>query len=170
MRYMKKHANNKKATQNNLLSSWLCFVPRDSVFPDPMVLLGWIAAVTRSVKVVDWLKSSSVKVVDWLKSCGEGEFLDGKVSTEVKRVMPGILFVEFLIRGVYFFTDCVSKTLLLLCVDHALTCSVAFKTLAVVILVLCVNVKDLSDDIDSCTVVLENTLVTLKSKARVLML
>lgn len=86
--------------------------------------------------------------------------------------MPDIHFVEFLIRGVYFFTDCVSKTLLLLCVDHALTCSVAFKTLAVVILVLCVNVKDLSDDIDSCgvTVVLENTFVTLKSKARVLML
>lgn len=84
--------------------------------------------------------------------------------------MPSILFVEFLIRGVYFFTDCVSETLLLLCVDYALTCSVAFKTLAVAILVLCVNVKDLSDDIDSCAVVLENTLVTLKSKARVLML
>lgn len=66
----------------------MCFVPRDSVFPDTMILLGWIAAVTRSVKVVDWLKS-----------CGEGEFLDEKVSNEVKRVMPSILFVEFLIRG-----------------------------------------------------------------------
>lgn len=84
--------------------------------------------------------------------------------------MPDIHFVEFLIRGVYFFTDCVSETLLLLCVDYALTFSMAFKTLAVVILVLCFNVKDLSDDIDSCTVVLENTLVTLKSKERVLML
>lgn len=75
-------------------------------------------------------------------------------------------------KGVYFFTDCVSETLVLLCVDHALTCSVALKTLAVVILVLCDNFKDLSDDIDSfgVTVVLENTLVTKKSKARVLML
>lgn len=80
--------------------------------------------------------------------------------------------MECLIKGVSFFTDCVSETLVLLCVDHALTCSVALKTLAVVILVLCDNVKDLSDDIDSFgeTVVLENTLVTLKSKARVLML